>query len=232
MTSAKKVPAGDDVLARLDELSAKLETERRMREVTDQIHALSLDEILVSVREDVQRLVNCERVTIFAKEPAREEIFSRSMDGSELREIRLPISAASLAGYVALKKKPLRVADVGDPKQLQAVDPALRFDAAWDRKSGYRTRQVLAYPILKDGRLYGVIECLNSRDGSGFRIDHELIVDDLAKTLAVSFANHYKVNVRTSPYETLIRANRVTQEQVDQAVAAAGKNGTSTEQAL
>ena len=31
--------AGDDVMARLDELSAKLETERRMREVTDTIQA-------------------------------------------------------------------------------------------------------------------------------------------------------------------------------------------------
>src|SRR5882672_2135853 len=44
--------AGEDVLARLDELSAKLETERRMREVTDHIHTASLDEIIISVRED------------------------------------------------------------------------------------------------------------------------------------------------------------------------------------
>ena len=74
----------------MDDLTRELETERRKREVTDHIHAASLDEIVLSVREDVQRLVNCERVTIYAKEPGREELYSRSMDGSEIREIRGP----------------------------------------------------------------------------------------------------------------------------------------------
>jgi len=86
-------------LARLDELSAKLETERRIREVTDHIHTASLDEIIISVREDVQRLVGCERVTIFAKDPQKEELISKSMDGDEIREIRLPIASNSIAGY-------------------------------------------------------------------------------------------------------------------------------------
>src|SRR5438552_3510460 len=140
------VPKSDDVLSRLDELSAKLETERRMREVTDHIHTLSLDEIILSVREDIQRLVNCERVTIFAKEPGKEEIYSKSMDGSEIKEIRLPIGPTSLAGYVALKKKPIRIGDVYDPKSVASVDPALKFDPSWDRRTGYKTKQVLATP--------------------------------------------------------------------------------------
>jgi type II secretory ATPase GspE/PulE/Tfp pilus assembly ATPase PilB-like protein len=226
------VPKSDDVLSRLDELSAKLETERRMREVTDHIHNLSLDEIILSVREDVQRLVNCERVTIFAKEPSREEIYSKSMDGSEVKEIRLPIGPSSLAGYVALKKKPIRIGDVYDPKAVAAVDPALKFDPSWDKRTGFKTKQLLATPILKEGRLVGVIECVNTRDNMSFRIDHEVIVDDLAKTLGTAFQNQQKINVRTSPYDGLIRAGRVTQDQVDQAVAHAQKNNTSVEQAL
>ena len=226
------VPKSDDVLSRLDDLTAKLETERRMREVTDHIHTLSLDEIILSVREDVQRLVNCERVTIFAKEPSRDEIFSKSMDGNEVKEIRLPVGASSLAGFVALKKKPLRIADVYDPKAVAAVDPALKFDPTWDKKTGFKTKQVLGTPILKDGKLFGVIECINNRDGMSFRIDHEVIVDDLAKTLGTAFQNQQKMNVRTSPYDGLLRGNRVTQEQVDQATAIAQKNNTSVEQAL
>jgi type II secretory ATPase GspE/PulE/Tfp pilus assembly ATPase PilB-like protein len=229
---SKKVPAGDDVLAKLDELTQKLETERRIREVTDNIHTLSIDEIILSVREDVQRLVNCEGVSIFAKEPGRDEIFSRWMDGDELKEIRLPISASSLAGYVALKKKPLRISDVYDPKAVAAVDPALRFDPSWDKKSGFKTRQILAAPVLKDGRILGVIECLNARDGMGFRMDHEVIVDDLARTLAVSFANHFKAAVRTSPYDGLLRGGKLTQDQLDQAAALGLKNGYSTEYVL
>ena len=223
--------AGDDVLSRLDELTKELETERKMREVTDQIHTLTLDEIILSVREDVQRLVNCERVTIFAKEPFKEEIYSRSMDGNEIKEIRLPVSGTSLAGWVAQKRKALRVSDVYDAKAVAAVDPTLKFDPSWDKKTGYKTKQVLACPILKDARLYGVIQCINSRDG-GFRMDHQVIVDDLAKTLGVAFANQQKVAVRTSPYDGLLRNHKVTQDQIDQATAAGQKNGLSTEQVL
>ena len=224
--------AGEDVLARLDELSAKLETERRMREVTDHIHTASLDEIIISVREDVQRLVGCERVTIFAKDPQKEELISKSMDGDEVREIRLPIASNSIAGYTALKKKMVRISDVYDPKSLAAVDPILRFDPQWDKKTGFKTRQMLSVPIMKDAKLFGVIECMNAPHGMGFREDHMVIVEDLAKTLATAFSNQQRIAVRTSPFDALVRSGRITQDQVDQATAIGQKNGFSPETAL
>jgi type II secretory ATPase GspE/PulE/Tfp pilus assembly ATPase PilB-like protein len=232
MSNPPSQKAGDDVMARLDELSRELETERRMREVTDQIHSLSLDEIILSVREDVQRLVNCERVTIFAKEPSKEELYSKSMDGNELKEIRVAIGLQSLAGYVAKSRRPLRIADVYDAKVLSAVDPGLKFDPTWDRRSGFKTRQVLAVPILKEGRLYGVIECINTRDGLAFRIDHEVIVDDLAKTLSIAFANQQKIAVRSGPHDLLLKNGKVGAEQLDQAAHLAQKEGISVEQVL
>ncbi|HLY09704.1 MAG TPA: GspE/PulE family protein [Planctomycetota bacterium] len=224
--------AGDDVLARLDELSAKLETERRMREVTDHIHTASLDEIIISVREDVQRLVGCERVTIFAKDPQKEDLLSKSMDGDEVREIRLPIASNSIAGYTALKKKLVRVSDVYDSKALAAVDPILRFDTQWDKKTGFKTKQMLSVPIMKDAKLFGVIECMNAPHGMGFREDHMVIVEDLAKTLATAFSNQQRISARTSPFDALVRSGRITQDQVDQATGIAQKNGFSPETAL
>ncbi len=224
--------AGDDVMARIDELSSRLNTERRMREITNNIHAASLDEILTTVREDIQRLVGCRRVTIFAKDPSKEEIYSRLMDGGEVKEIRLSVGPSSLAGFVAWRRRPVRVADVYDPEVVAAVDPALKFDPSWDKKTGFLTRQVLAVPVLKDGRLYGVIECLNSIDGRPFREDHEVIVADLAKTLGIAFANQQKMSARTSPYDRLLRNQLITQEQLDQAVLLGQKNGYSTEHSL
>ncbi len=222
--------AGDDIMARLDELSTKLETERRVREVTDQIHSLSLDDIIMSVREDIQRLVGCERVTIFAKDPNKEEIYSKSMEGNEVREIRVPVASNSIAGYCALKKKTLRINDAYDPKSVQAVDPILKFDPTWDKKTGFRTKQILALPILKDGKLFGIIECINAPQGMSFRPDHEFIVDDLAKTLGTAFANQQKMAVRTSPHESLIRSGKISSEQLDQATLKAQKDGISIEQ--
>src|SRR6185295_9676181 len=206
--------AGDDVLARLDELSAKLDTERRIREVTDHIHAATLDEIIISVREDVQRLVGCERVTIFAKDPLKDELISKSMDGDEIKEIRVAVASNSIAGYVALKKKIVRISDAYDPKSVSAVDPILKFDSQWDKKSGFKTKQILAVPIMNSMRLFGVIECLNAPHGMGFREDHMVIVEDLAKTLGTALANQQRNAVRTSPFDSLIRSGKITQEQV------------------
>jgi type II secretory ATPase GspE/PulE/Tfp pilus assembly ATPase PilB-like protein len=222
--------AGDDVLARLDELTAKLETERRIREVTDTIHAATLDEIILSVREDVQRLVGCERVTIFAKDPLKEELMSKSMDGDEIKEIRVQIASNSIVGYVALKKRIVRISDAYDPKSVAAVDPILKFDSTWDKKTGFKTKQILAVPIMNAARLFGVIECMNAPHGMAFREDHMVIVEDLAKTLGTAFANQMKNAVRTSPFDSLIRNGKITQDQVDQATLQGQKNGFSTEQ--
>ena len=176
----------------------------------------------------MQRLVGCERVTIFAKDPQRDELISKSMDGDEVKEIRLPVASNSVAGYTALKKKVIRVSDAYDAKVLAAIDPILRFDAQWDKKTGFKTKQILAVPIMKDSRLFGVIECMNAPHGMAFREDHMVIVEDLAKTLGTAFANHSRNAVRTSPYDSLIRAGKLTQEQVDQAAAMGLKNGRAS----
>jgi type II secretory ATPase GspE/PulE/Tfp pilus assembly ATPase PilB-like protein len=227
-----KPPKADEVAAKLDALTRELETERRMREITEQVHALTPDEIILSVREDVQRLVGCQRVTIFAKDPYKDELFSKSMDGSELREIRVALGPGSIVGYAGFRKKAVRVSDAYDAKALAVIDPALKFDLTWDKKTGFKTKQVLAMPILQNGRLYGVIECLNGPGGMSFRPDHEVIVEDLCKTLGTAFANQQKINVRSSPYDHLLRSGLVAPDQIDQAQAIAAKNNTSVEQAL
>ena len=43
-------------------------------------------------------------MTIFAKDPGKDELISKSMDGEEIKEIRLPVASNSIAGYVALMR--------------------------------------------------------------------------------------------------------------------------------
>src|SRR5438105_15034976 len=85
---------------------------------------------------------------------------------------------------------------------------------------------------MKETKLYGVIECMNAPYGMAFREDHMVIVEDLAKTLGTAFANHMRNAVRTSPYDTMIRAGRLTQEQADQAALGGQNHGFSTDQRL
>ena len=97
--------AGDDLASQLDKLSSQLETERKMREVTETIHSLSFDEIVLSARDDIQRLVNCERVTIFAKDPRSNQIYSRSMDGGGDQGDPRPDIAGQSCGLRSLSKE-------------------------------------------------------------------------------------------------------------------------------
>ena len=129
---------------RVTDLETKLHAQQGLHEVTKQIHSLPLDEVLLKVKDSVQTLLQCERVTIYAKERGKNEIFSKVLDGKDIKEIRLPVNKSSMAGWVAEKQKGIRIKDVYDPEQTQAIDPSLKFNSDWDKKSGFRTRQVLA----------------------------------------------------------------------------------------
>src|SRR5262249_11981075 len=119
-----------------------------------------------------------------------------------------------------------------DRTRAAAPAPPPNFAPQRHKNPGSPTHQIRGCPSPKNNRLYGVIECMNAPHGMAFREDHMVIVEDLAKTLGTAFANQQRIAVRTSPYDTLIRGGRLTQEQVDQAAAIGQKNGFSTEQSL
>jgi len=76
------------------------------------------------------------------------------------REFTVPVSPRSIAGNVALHKKPLNIADVYD---LPALSP-YGFDRSFDAKMGYRTRSMLCAPLLsRTGEAVGVIQLINKK---------------------------------------------------------------------
>jgi type II secretory ATPase GspE/PulE/Tfp pilus assembly ATPase PilB-like protein len=192
-------------MARVDELANRLETERQLREIANILHSIPLDDLILSPPSELHRFVGCERLTIFAKDPVTEEIYARSLDGSRF-SVRLPITAASPAGYVALHRKSIRIDDVSDPEATAAIDPALSFNPMWDEKTGFQSRQILAVPVLHEGRLYGVIQCTNTRDGTPFREDQEAALAELAKSVGIAFFNQRKVRLAAATED--LRAGR------------------------
>jgi len=54
------------------------------------------------------------------------------------------------------------------------ADP--RFDRAWDQATGFRTRSILCMPMrTHEGKLIGVIQVLNKKDGPFTAYDEELL---------------------------------------------------------
>ncbi|HIE43272.1 MAG TPA: GAF domain-containing protein [Candidatus Omnitrophica bacterium] len=83
----------------------------------------------------------------------RDELYFLVALGEKLKEIRLK-TGEGIAGTVAKKKKSINVPDV------TKVDI---WYAPADKVSGFKTRCVLAVPMMRQNSLVGVIEVINKR---------------------------------------------------------------------
>ncbi len=76
------------------------------------------------------------------------------------REFAMPISARSMAGYVTLEQKTLRIEDVYDMPQGSPFG----FDRSFDQKVGYRTCSMLVTPLITSkGEVIGVLQLINKK---------------------------------------------------------------------
>jgi signal transduction histidine kinase len=119
-------------------------------------HVRDLDELLRQVIDQVATLLGAEAATLFMHDADRGELWARVVKGGGVREIRVPASRG-IAGHVLASGQSLRVSD--------AYEDA-RFNPEVDRKSGFRTRSILAAPLRHvSGRILGVVEVLHRKPG-------------------------------------------------------------------
>ena len=142
------------------------------RRVTNKIHATNnIDEIMLEVSADVCALFNADRLTIYSMGEDKQSIVSKVKTGlNSFKDLKLPIAEHSIAGYVALAKKTANIKDVYDENELRALNANLRFLQEVDKRTGYRTKQMLVAPILEAGsnELIGVIQIINNKAGVPF----------------------------------------------------------------
>ncbi|MBW2257921.1 MAG: GAF domain-containing protein, partial [Deltaproteobacteria bacterium] len=123
---------------------------------------LHIDALLQVVMEKVTTLVDADRSTLYIVDRKRDELWSKVVQGDEVKEIHLRIGEG-IAGWVA---------KTGDGILLQDAYRDARFDQSWDQDSGYRTRSLICVPLRnKDDRVVAVIQCLNK--AHGFFTDHD-----------------------------------------------------------
>ncbi len=174
-----------ETLSTSPDLEAQLERERRKLVLVRDIglalgSTLDLDELLTRIAQNVTELIEAERSTIYVIDESRSELWSRVAQGEKKVEFRLPIGAG-IAGWVAEHGEVLNVRDAYQDE---------RFDPAWDRITGYRTRSILCAPMAdRDGRVIGVLQVLNKREGLHFTPDDEVFILAVAGQAAVSLRN-------------------------------------------
>jgi len=140
---------------------------------------LDLDSLLRMILGRVTRVMEADRSTLYLYDEERKELWSKLLQGEEVREIRLPVGEG-VAGWVALHGQSLHIEDA-------YADP--RFDPEWDRLSGYRTRGILCAPMKShDGRTIGVVQVLNKADGN-FDSEDEALLVALASQAGICIEN-------------------------------------------
>jgi type II secretory ATPase GspE/PulE/Tfp pilus assembly ATPase PilB-like protein len=206
----------------LQELQQKVVFAENVKRITDQIHAASdLDHILLDLRKEILSIFDAEDLTIFAFDSEKKEIFSKIPHIDSVEEIRIPITEQSLAGFCAKYLRPVSIADAYNIAELQGVHPSLVHDSSYDKRTGFKTKQVLTYPIVADNKyLMGVFQLLNKKSGVRFTRKDEESVAEIAKALGIAFFNLRKISKKNpTKFDRLVTSNRITQNELDQAIA-------------
>ena len=220
-----------------NEMAVKLELTRNLNHVTNKIHATSnIDEIMLDVSKDICTLFNADRLTIYMVGDDKSSLVSKVKTGlNSFKDLKLPIAEQSIAGYVALNKKLLNLKDVYDESELARHSAQLRFLQDVDKRTGYRTKQMLVAPIIESDNkeLVGVIQVINNKGGVPFQPMVEEGVVELAQTLSVALRQRQQqVSTVKTKYDSLVSGAKLSAAEFELATRTARRKGVDIEDVL
>jgi adenylate cyclase len=140
---------------------------------------LDLNTMLAKVVSEAAKMLQADRGTLFLNDERTGELFSRVASGGSVGEIRMP-NNVGIAGAVFTS---------GQAINIPHAYADLRFNPAFDRKTGYFTRSILCVPIAnKAGKTIGVTQILNKRGGP-FTSEDQARLRAFTAQLAISLEN-------------------------------------------
>jgi type II secretory ATPase GspE/PulE/Tfp pilus assembly ATPase PilB-like protein len=216
-------------------LEEQLQFQKRINTITNKIHsAKDTDDILDNLQDDILALFDADRITIYVVDGASRQVVSRFKTGGEVNEIRVPINSDSITGYCASFGKVINIANAYDEEELKRINPDLNFDRSWDKKSGYKTKQVLVAPITFNRYLLGVIQLINKKKGNNFTLEDQSSVLEIARVLGVAFFNNQKLAKKSKPtkFDHLISNHIITHKDLERAMITARKTKKQVESVL
>jgi type II secretory ATPase GspE/PulE/Tfp pilus assembly ATPase PilB-like protein len=220
------------------DMSMKLAFSKKLQAVTNRVHSASnIDEIILDVSRDICALFEADRMTVYILSEDGQSIVSKVKTGlNSFKDIKLPISESSLAGFCALNKRHMNIKDVYDDNELKQYSPNLTFLKAVDQRTGYRSKQMLIAPILGGDtgtELMGVIQLINNLSGQPFSSLHDEGVVELSKTLAIAFRVRQQMpGTVQSKFEYLVVDNVIAAGELALATTAARRKNKNVEDIL
>ena len=164
----------------IERINALRAQEMEFVEIVSEVTAdIKLGSLLQRVMGEATRLLNADRSTLFLNDNKTNELWSEVGQGLASMQIRLP-NNKGIAGAVFTSGKSINI-------PYAYAD--LRFDPAFDKRTGYFTRSILCVPIItKYGKVIGVTQVLNKRGGP-FTTDDESRLRAFTAKISISLEN-------------------------------------------
>jgi adenylate cyclase len=164
----------------VESMKASREQEMKFLDLLADITSdFDLSAMLSKIVREAATMLRADRATLFLNDEKKNELFSRVAMGDKVGEIRLP-NHLGIAGAVFTS---------GETVNIPYAYADLRFNPAFDKKTGYFTRSILCVPIAnKAGKIIGVTQVLNKRGGP-FTQEDEARLKAFTAQLAISLEN-------------------------------------------
>ncbi len=124
--------------------------------VSEMTADIKIGSLLQKVMGEATRMLDAERSTLFLNDEKTGELWSEVGQGLEATQIRLP-NHLGIAGAVFTSGKAINI-------PYAYAD--LRFNPAFDKRTGFFTRSILCVPVVnQQGKVIGVTQVLNKHSG-------------------------------------------------------------------
>jgi K+-sensing histidine kinase KdpD len=176
--------ANDNIIQQLEtersHTESQLEKLSKLVEASKSVNStLDLDKLLGLILDAAVKSTDADRGTVYLVDSIKQELWSKVFGGENMVEIRLPVGKG-IAGHVAQAGETINIPDAySDP----------RFNPEVDKRTGYRTRNILCMPLKnKDGTIIGVFQLFNKKD-EPFTSDDEHFVDAFSAHASIAIEN-------------------------------------------
>jgi len=197
----------------------------RIQQLTEIGRALSRERdparLLELILTEGRRIAGCDAGSLYlidVESAAPCLVFKLAQNDSvevALHEARLPLTASSLSGYVAVTGRELNIPDA----YAIPADATYAFNRAYDETTGYRTQSLLVLPMRDHrGDVIGVLQFINRIvEGRTVAFDDEVaqLLDAVASLAAVAIQKNRLIRDVSDLFESFVQASVKAIEQRD-----------------
>ena len=140
----------------------------------------SLEHLLKTVAEEIKKVLDADRCTVFLLDKQNNELVSKVALGMGTQELRFPADKG-LAGYAAQMGEIINIKDAYQDE---------RFNADIDKETGYKTKTILCMPIWNmKHEILGVFQVLNKNNDAYFTKEDEDILIAIGSSAGIAIEN-------------------------------------------